>query len=377
MKRMMLLLLAILMLTTVFLSCKKAEEPTESPVVSFAPAPTPTPSPEPTEDPIPVNISPTTGKEGTTTKYQPIMVQIDNAGDARPQAGVQIADVVYETPVEGSYTRLTMLFNDVIYAEEKFERADDAYKSDEYRIIVGPVRSSRYYHQWIQSEWDALYVHMGGPDSTPNPVSDIWAESSKHIKQRINGAGKHAVNANMFLKNKKGSPLSHYAMTDLVADAAIMDYTPTPREPFKYYPLEEYANEKQIKTITMPFLAKADHVSYEYNAEKDKLLRFMGGKPFMADETGAQLEVQNLIIQYVPVGIMPKDSAHRLVDMFGEGKAEFVIHGKHMQGTWQRADVSVATKYYLANGEEITLTPGNTWIEVHPSDKEIAVEYAA
>lgn len=107
---------------------------TEAPelVESIETAPTP-------EVQIPDNISPTTGLEGTTTTYKPVIVQIDNEPSGRPQRGTQMADVVYETLIEGIDTRLTCVFNDVIWSDD----SDD-------KLKVGPVRSSRYYHQWIQ-----------------------------------------------------------------------------------------------------------------------------------------------------------------------------------------------------------------------------------
>ena len=44
---------------------------------------------------------------------RPIAVMIDNVGDARPQAGLNDAYIVYEIIVEGNLTRLMALFKDV------------------------------------------------------------------------------------------------------------------------------------------------------------------------------------------------------------------------------------------------------------------------
>lgn len=339
---------------------------TEEPQATETPELVETVEPAASEEPqVPDNISPTTGLEDTTTTYKPIIVQIDNEPTGRPQRGTQMADVVYETLIEGIDTRLTCVFNDVIWSDE----SDD-------RLKVGPVRSSRYYHQWIQGEWDALYTHMGGAENVNNPESDIWGASADHIKERINGAGKKASHSDLFYAFKDGQSVSNFAAVNLKDAAEVYDYEPTVREPFKFYPLEDYANEKQIDTIALSFLSSSGWVSYEYDADKDKLIRYMNGKEFIAQETGDPVEVQNLIVQYVAAQVMPNDAGDRKkIDVFGEGPAEFIIHGKHLKGTWKREGESDSTKYYLENGEEVTLTPGNTWIEMHPNTKPVIINY--
>ncbi|MGI6152639.1 MAG: DUF3048 C-terminal domain-containing protein [Christensenellaceae bacterium] len=373
MKKGLFLVLAIVMALTLFIGCSDKEEaPEETPtqVSSVEEAPAEEPAEEIPEEPeeqgyIPENMSPTTGLTDTTTVYKPVIVQIGNEPDERPQTGIQSADVVYETNIEGIDSRFTCVFNDIIHKAD----APDSFD-------VGPVRSSRYYHQWIQGEWDALYVHMGGPDKTNNPDSDIWGASGEHIKQRINGAGKGAVNSNMFSPLRSGVSIEKYAATDIIEDVGIYNYEPTEREPFKYYPEESYADEKEIAEINLSFLQSPGWVSYKYDADKDKLLRYMNGNEHKDLNTGEAVEVQNLIVQYTGVALMENDLGRQRINMFGAGPCEFIIHGKHLRGTWERATNSDSTKYYLESGEEVTFTPGNTWIAVHPNTKNITIEYA-
>ncbi len=374
-KKILVLCTILMMVTALVFGCATPEEeaPSAAPTqLTSQPDTTPepvvetTPEPEPEDDAvIPENMSPTTGRLDTTTTYGPVMVQIDNEGGGRArQMNLQQADVVYETLIEGVDTRLSAIFNDVIYKDD----APD-------KLTTGPIRSSRYYHQWIQGEWDALYVHMGGPDSTNNPESDIWGDSGDHVKQRINGAGKGTANSNMFYKNDRGESISDYAMTDVIADAEIYNYTPKEREPFQYYPLEDYADEKEIEKIDLSFLKSPGFVSYTYDPATDLLTRYFNGDESIDHATGDPIQVQNLIVQFTTVTTMPNDSPRQLVNMFGEGPAEFIIHGKHLTGTWKRADNSESTEYYLDNGDEVTFAPGNTWIAVHPNTKAVEVTY--
>lgn len=370
MKKILAILLASVMACAIFAACSKPEEkPSAQPTtVVSEKTPAPTQTSEATNG-IPTDVSPTTGLPGNTT-YKPIIVQLDNADAARPQTGISYADIVYETDVDGGDTRFTALFNDAINSGENSDAPEE--------LIVGPVRSSRYYHQWIQEEWDALYVHMGGPDETMKDETDIWGSSSEHIQQRINGAGKRASNDELFFALKKGQSMSNFAGIDLIKALDVYDYTPKALQSFMYYPTQDYANEPEIESISLNFFGNKAFATYEYDKENDKLLRSTRGKAHTDAATGDQIEVQNVVVQFVNDSAA-KDgpgSDRRIVDVKGSGDALFVIHGKLMKGTWERPTYDSKTTYLLESGDELTFAPGNTWITMMPSGREAKVTYA-
>lgn len=368
MKKTLLAILAIIMVLSLFAGCAATAQADAQPTFlsstdGTAPERTPAVTPPPGHDPS--DYSPTTGLENTTTEYKPIMVQIDNEYPARPQRGVQWADIVYETLIEGVDTRFSCIFNDILYSEDSPEELE-----------VGPIRSSRYYHQWIQGEWDALYVHQGGAE-TPGAVTDIWGESNDHIKMRINGAGKHPQNADLLYRRQNGKKLEHTAYTELHTDSEIIDYTPTQYQHFQFYPAQAYEEYPTIEKVELSFLSTPGWAEFRYNPTLNTLERYMKDKEFVCEETGSILEVQNLIIQYTHVAEFNDGAGRKQVDMFGSGQAEFFINGKHLTGTWSREEgANTETKYLLESGEEVTLAPGNTWIAVHPDNKQVVVTYA-
>ncbi len=359
MKKIFLVILAITICLTAFVGCAvQAPVASEEPTQSEAPAtqteqPTQTPeeTPQATEDPTPKDISPTTGLKGNTT-YKPVIVQIENEPPARPQAGLQVADIVYESLIEGIDTRFTCIFNDT-YPED-----------------VGPVRSSRYYHQWLQQEWDALYVHQGGPEDPNFKTTNIYGESGNHIKQRVNGV-KGAPEELLYRRKNTGKALEHTAYANVKKIAETYKYEPTQRKPFKFYPLESYADAPEIAKIELSFWRKPGFVEYRYDKATDKLIRYMGGKEFIAEETGKPLEVQNLVVQFVSVSEAANEGGRKLINVFGEGPAEFIIHGKYLKGKWSRPEGTALTTFTLENGEEVTFAPGNTWIALQPNDKKV------
>ena len=88
----------------------------------------------------------------------PVAVMIENSPDARPQAGLTSADIVYEAVTEGGITRFMGIF------------------SQNYPTKAGPVRSARsYFIDWL-SEYDAFYAHAGG---SPTALSRISSYSIK------------------------------------------------------------------------------------------------------------------------------------------------------------------------------------------------------
>lgn len=311
-------------------------------------------------------VSPTTGLTGTTDVYKPIIVQIENEPPARPQAGLQWADVVYESLIEADATRFTCVFNDILYADNSPEELE-----------VGPVRSSRYYHQWIQGQWDALYTHMGGSE-TPGRETYIWGESGEHIKERINGAGKYPSNAELiYRRTGTGKALEHTAYTELHADGEVYNYTPAQYQTFNFNEdTEKYGTEDVIDTVALSFWSKNNFVEYKYDPETNKLIRYMGGKEFLAEETGEPVEVQNLIIQYTSVSEWPSEGQRKKTEMFGTGKADFIIDGHHISGSWERLrGANTPTVWRDENGFELEVTPGNTWIAIHPDDREVTFTY--
>jgi hypothetical protein len=363
MKRVLLLVvcLSLLLLSACLPSGEKettATPPSEAtplPTVSIsvAPAETPTPTPAPGPDEVSqlsgIPFSEFTGE--MNKNYTPVAVMIENSASARPQFGLQQANIVYEAPVESSITRFMAIFNDVL--PEKVE----------------PVRSARIYFIKSQQPYDCIFVHYGGP-SDPGYQSYIYDEDSAHIKIRVDGI--KGTWSDYFVRDKdKSAP--HNVITNLKKVAELYDYQPQP-VPFRYSYDEQkiYAGDT-VKEIALPFLGGGKFVSYKYDANTNLLSRYMDDKPFLSAETGNTLTVQNLIIQHVNLPSVKELSGRRIIDLLGTGDAEFVIDGVYVKGTWQRDSFESPTKFYDESGAEIVLRPGNTWVELHPNSKETQV----
>lgn len=299
----------------------------------------------PTPTPAPVYRSQTTGKVlPEAAVYKPIGIMIENHRDARPQTGLQAADVVYEAMAEGA-TRFLAIFNDTLPEN------------------VGPVRSARLYYLKFANEWDSIYVHIGGPSS--GKASVYTKAASALVKLRVDFIRGTYTKYYWRVKNRHAP---HNVYTSLPKLTELIKYEAKGRT-FLFDENPSYPGEP-VSEVTIPL---NDAVTYRYDKDKDVWVRYMGKKPFIDTATNAAIEVKNLIVQYVRY----YDGGSKgkwLLDQTGSGKAVFFIGGKMITGTWERESLETHTIYRDDAGNEIVLKPGNTWIAVQSKTKEITVK---
>lgn len=334
MKKPVPLLLCVLMVPALLSGCvfEQAATPS-SPAVTENPAPTPTPEP----------VSYTTGLPGNTD-YAPVAVSIDNASGARPQSGLQDADIVYELEAEGRIPRFIAIFNDKIPEE------------------VGPVRSARVYFLDIIQEYDSMLVHVGGPKGRGN-ASDVYVKFDTLGIEHIDGDGEY-----IWRNYKRKAPFNCY--TDIEKDRAAYTYQPSPHT--FLYSDGGLQTEATGISLSVPYFAAENKAVYKYDQELGEYLRFNNSKPLTDANTGEQVKVKNVVVQFAEHSMI--DEKHIDVELYGTGEAWILSGGKCVRGTWERKDSASPTVFYDADGNRVALQPGNTWINVVRTDLEVTVE---
>lgn len=336
---------------------------TPSPTPISTPEPTPEPTTEPTPEPF---YSKTTGLSFVEEpEYHPITVMIENSAEARPQTGLMQADIIYEAPAEGGITRFLCLFNDTLPIE------------------VGPVRSTRIYFLRIQREWDSVMVHYGGPSDVGRP-SYVYGEETDNIKVRVDGI-KGRWSAYFWRSTERSAPHNVYSDLTLINEE-LYDYTPEYRGQFRFDVDVDLTGGESFTEVSLTFQSgDLKHTQFVYDEETGRLMRFVGGEPFMVrtvtlDNVGEkqtateQYSCQNLIVMSTSVYIIQEDSSgRRMVEMVGSGACDYFIGGRHFTGTWRRDSLDDATQYLLSDGTPLTLLPGNTWVAVHPTSGTITI----
>ncbi|HVB90970.1 MAG TPA: DUF3048 domain-containing protein [Acidimicrobiales bacterium] len=269
-------------------------------------------------------------------------VKIDNIPAARPQSGLDKADVVFEEPVEGGITRLVAVF--------QCQEAPS----------VGPVRSARNVDIGILGQLgNPLEVHVGGIQPV---LANINASPIVNVDLGAYGA----------IENH---PAGRYAPEDTYSTTALMWGThptmTTPPPPlFAFSPTAPAGSP--VASVHVPFSGYSD-VTWKYNAAISAFQRFYNGTApdMLAD--GAQTTAANVIVQYVHISYGPWVesgccSLEVQSDLYpgASGRSEVFRGGVAIPGTWTRSTLGSATRFVNAAGAPINLQPGQTWVELLP-----------
>jgi hypothetical protein len=351
-KRSILVIIAVLLLISIA-GCglsSSADEPTATPEPTVMPEPTPSPTPEPTPTlepsptPIPEPESYTTGLP-YSGEYKPVMVVIENSTSARPQTGLQTADVVYEVPVEGAVTRFVCVFSDTIPES------------------VMPVRSGRVSFLYLQQEWNAVFMHFGGSGNGKSSApSYTYFGNELHDKVKFDVDGLYNSEYRSFYKRVSGKSAPHNVEMYPQMAQQLYDYSPDPLN-WIFDANATYTGSDATEIKLSMCSGDDDFVSYTYDAAQDAYLRSMNGKEFKSAETGAQVTVKNVIVQY---STYKSKDVYKVWEMTGGGNADIYIGGKLIKGSWKKDAADSPTVFYDDQGQQIVLRPGNTWIHIHP-----------
>ncbi len=298
------------------------------------------PSPPPVLDPytgLPV-------ASASQIDRRPLAVMIDNQKDARPQSGLDKAEIVYEVVVEGGITR----FMAVYLATEVSE--------------IGPVRSARHYFLDLALGINAIYVHAG---ESPQALEQMPALGVDQLDELVNGQY-------FWLSPERKRPHATYTSTSLLrkgeANRHFADNGTAP-QPLWNFADDPFAGRSDAKPANTVLLTYPGYVHYsilwQFDPASSTYMRFNDGRPQTDKPTGKQLGATNIIVQYVPAHRIPGDQALRMdMTMTGQGQAVFISGGRAVAGTWKKATREAPVKYFFADGTPLALHPGNTWVEI-------------
>ena len=123
----------------------------------------------------------------------------------------------------------------------------------------------------------------------------------------------------------------------------------------------------------------ASQVAYRYDAGNGRYLRSLGGAAHRDSNNGQQIAVENVIVQYIPhnpVNIVEDayGNLSLLVEPFGAGRAIVFRDGLAFEGTWRNDRGGELPRFFAADGTEIPLKAGRSWISVVPLTYEIAYQ---
>lgn len=274
-----------------------------------------------------------------------LAVKIDNAEPrrgrgGRPQAGINLADVVYEEMVEGSVTRFLALFHST--------DADP----------VGPVRSAR--------TTDLLLM---GPLNRP---LFAWSGANAGVVGQVRGApvvdvGYDAASGAYNRAGDRPRPYDLMSSTGALRAAAPGEERPPPAL-FAYRAEGEEPGGRPVESVRIVFGDGPGSAPVEYRWDGQGWARFQRDTPHV-DAAGQQVAPPNVVIQFTPYAEVQccDASGFPIVEaqLIGEGDAWILSGGQLVEARWSRPGDGDVTSYTV-DGEPVRLTRGRTWVAIAP-----------
>ncbi|HEY1332293.1 MAG TPA: DUF3048 domain-containing protein [Actinomycetota bacterium] len=284
-------------------------------------------------------------KGGTVPARPALAIKVENLPEARPQTGLDAADIVYEEPVEAGITRFIAVFQCTEAAR------------------VEPVRSGRLEDPDVLVQFGhPLFGYAGGVGA---------------VIRKVRAMGLHDVNfekAAAAYQRDPGRVAPHNLYT---STAALWRYAPrgegAPKPVFTYSATRP-SGAKGL-AVHLPFSPYSD-VMWKWSRHKHAYTRWYGTTPATLSD-GSTIQATNVVVQVVKVtntqitdvNGVPSPLAH----VVGTGKVYVFRNGKVIVGKWVRPSVGDVTKLVDRSGATIALAPGNTWVELYPSTLHVTV----
>lgn len=334
-----------------------ADEP-----VTTLPDPEPMEEPEPSE-PEPPEVddddeepedsrprSPLTGEptDQDVLDQPPLMIKVDNAPQARPQAGLDAADVVYEEVVEAGVTRFFAIF------QRQLPEA------------VGPIRSARPVDaQLLHGYGPSVFAYSGARDD----VIPLLRETPAVILTE--------GNAGFFRDGGRRAP--HNLYVDAAATrAAGEDRGAEPIDDVGWVfeeepPGGELACPSDAQDCDDPGVAVSIAMSsrfrtgWTYDADAGRYRRQQNGEPYTVTGSG-RVGAANVVVL---------DARHYLgapscygepcpeTDVVTDDAAAIVLRdGARYEARWRKPSQDAPLELLTTDGQPFPLAPGPTWIHM-------------
>ena len=262
-----------------------------------------------------------------------LLVKIDNHPSARPQTGIDLADIVFEYRAEG-VTRFAAVFHS---------------QSPE---VIGPVRSSRSADfDLLRGLNSPLYASSGANDNVAAGLRELPIYSVTAMSESI-----------YFRNGSRPAPHNLYAES-----ARLFGLAPAEAEPpfawFRYR-----AEDQELPAAAVPLTEAvtiryrdAPLVTHTWDDAAGGWGRTQDSQPH-TNADGVQLTPENVVIMVSTYVRSGADANSPELVSVGSGDLMVLTDGHLIEGTWQRLAADQAPILTDSSGAEILLTPGRTWV---------------
>lgn len=276
---------------------------------------------------------------------QVVAVKIENTRAARPQSGLEAADIVFEEMVEGGMTR----YNAIFHSQQPTE--------------IGPVRSVRPMDPAIAAPFGAWLVYSGGVPQFEQRVRDegLRGFNEDQAMGALYRVRWRRMPHNLYLSIpallEKVGGAGGGGSSDVSEPGKIFDFAKSEATPSA---VSAGVEAKQL-VVNFP----SAHARFDWNGSKWQ--RVDEGAASAA-RSGAPLQADNVVvIRTTTVATNARDSAGYPVPetvMDGGGQAYVATGGKLLDAKWSKDSLGSPLTLTDVSGAPIVLAPGQTWVEL-------------
>ena len=290
------------------------------------------------------------GREGTDGPV--LVVKIDDTISARPQIGIDDADVVYIEQVEGGLTRLAAVFSSVIPTR------------------IGPIRSARISDIEILSQYGKVVFAYSGAQSKFLPVI---------ASANLNDYGAQRQSPTIYTRDEsRTAPTNMVLRGDLLMEKVKADGREvTISKPLGWNFGDLPAGGVSISQAEISWPASKYEI--KWSTSDNRWLIFNNGIANVSDK-GTQHGPTTFVIQKVE--IVPSEYGDKfggvtpLSKTVGTGTGYILRDGQYFAASWSRPDEFSGTTWLDMQGKEISFARGQVWIALTEKDPRFTLDSA-
>ena len=281
-----------------------------------------------------------TGLDGGDSSAPALAAKIDNHPLARPQVGLDRADIVFEELVEGGITRYVAIWHSDVPAE------------------IGPVRSVRPMDPEIVSPFGGILAYSGGQQRFIEAMLDAPVASAIHGQSDVDD----------FFYRSTNSVAPHNVIVrapDLIANFADRS---APGPQFNYATsmadstAAVFGDELSSMRVTFSSFSSP---SWEWSTEDSVFYRNQTNGAADLAISGSQIAADNVIVLQVDIQVIQDIPTTNLID---SGEGFVATGGKIHEIRWSKDSAESPIELTDASGARVLLAPGQTWIELIPAE---------
>ena len=312
-----------------------------------------------TPPPYTGKYSPLTGlpvaDEILTTR--PVAIMVNNLNKAQAvQSGLNDAQLIFETNVEGGITRLMAVYEDIASVGQ-----------------IGTIRSARCDFVDLAKGLNAVFVHNG---EDPTHCTQYLIDTNTSDFDLIGGLGKYSFRENNGLAYEhtlyaNGSELAK-GIAAKKWDAALS----VERKAFVEFRKEAEAETPDggaCTTVTVKF-SGSYITEFRYDSATQRYIRYFKDTLRQDYKSGEDVTVKNVFVLQTDTSMYP-DNYLVNVDLKG-GNGWYISNGGYESIKWSKSETNAEAPLVItkADGSTFTANAGNSWICLVDKDRAVTIK---